>query len=100
MPGWRRRGDIKKTALIRKVYPLARFAHDKLMKLFQTYCLIGGMPEVVAHYSINKDLAALTPIYESLLVSYLDNVEKYANSGSQIEYIEKYMEWLEQQVIT
>lgn len=67
--------------------PVATFAHDTLLKLFRTYCLIGGMPEIVAHYAANKDLSALTPIYESLLVSYLDDVEKYAHGNSQIEYI-------------
>ena len=55
--------------------------------MFRTYCLIGGMPEIVAHYAEHKDLAALTPIYESLLVSYLDHVRKYAHGGSQIDYI-------------
>jgi predicted AAA+ superfamily ATPase len=67
--------------------PAAAFAHDKLLKLFRTYCLIGGMPEIVAHYSVHKDLTALTPIYESLLVSYLDDVEKYARGGSQADHI-------------
>ena len=67
--------------------PAAAFAHDKLLKLFRTYCLIGGMPEIVAHYVAHKDLSALTPIYESLLVSYLNDVEKYATGNSQIEYI-------------
>ena len=67
--------------------PAAAFAHDKLLKLFRTYCLIGGMPEIVAHYSDHKDLTALTPIYESLLVSYLDDVEKYARGGSQADHI-------------
>jgi len=67
--------------------PAATFAHDMLLKLFRTYCLIGGMPEIVAHYAAHKDLAVLTSIYESLLVSYLDDVEKYANGTSQIEYI-------------
>lgn len=67
--------------------PVAAFAHDTLLKLFRMYCLIGGMPEIVAHYAAHKDLAALTPIYESLLVSYLDDVEKYAKGTSRIEYI-------------
>ncbi|MBV7533036.1 ATP-binding protein [Chitinophaga sp. sic0106] len=70
-----------------KKVPIAKFAEDKLMKLFRTYCLIGGMPEVVAQYVEAKDLTALKTTYESLLVSYLDDVEKYANSSAQVEYI-------------
>jgi uncharacterized protein len=82
-------GATRETAALQQVLtvPAPAFAHDVLLKLFRTYCLIGGMPEIVAHYAAHKDLTALTPIYESLLVSYLDDVEKYANGTSQIEYI-------------
>ena len=45
--------------------PMATFAHYALLKLFRTYCPIGGMPEIVAHYAAQKDLVALGPIYES-----------------------------------
>lgn len=79
-------GEIAALEQVRKV-PAAAFAHDKLLLLFRTYCPIGGMPEIVAHYAAYKDLAALTPIYESLLVSYLDDVEKYAHNGAQANYI-------------
>ena len=82
-------GAIGESAALQQVInvPTASFAHDTLLKLFRTYCLIGGMPEIVAHYADHKDLAALSSIYESLLVSYLDDVEKYARSGAQTEHI-------------
>ena len=82
-------GAIGESAALQQVLnvPTASFAHDSLLKLFRTYSLIGGMPEIVAHYADHKDLTALTSIYESLLVSYLDDVEKYARSGAQTEHI-------------
>jgi hypothetical protein len=67
--------------------PAAPFTHNKLLKLFHTYALIGGMPEVVAHYSKNKDLAALAPVYDSLITAYMDDVEKYASLPSQVQHI-------------
>lgn len=67
--------------------PIASFAHQKLMSLFHTYALIGGMPEAVQHYSINKDLIALGSIYDSLLTSYMDDSEKYARNDSQAQII-------------
>lgn len=79
-------GEISALEELRNV-PLQDFARDKLMKLYKTYCIIGGMPEIVAHYSENKDLTSLSPIYESLLVSYIDDVEKYASSNNQVDYI-------------
>src|SRR5680860_623343 len=67
--------------------PVPDFAHHKLLSLFHTYCLIGGMPEVVSHYATHKDLIALNSIYESLIVSYLEDVEKYASNDSQMQVI-------------
>ena len=70
-----------------KNVPIQNFAVEKLMRLYRTYCVIGGMPEVVAHYSKNRDLASLSSIYESLLVSYIDDVEKYASGNQQVDHI-------------
>ena len=67
--------------------PVASFAHNKLLQLFHTYALIGGMPEVVNHYIQHKDLTALSPIYDSLITSYLDDVEKYASNTTQVLHI-------------
>ncbi len=67
--------------------PIASFAHDRLLRLFHTYALIGGMPEIVNHYAQHKDLTALAPIYDSLITSYLDDVEKYASGNTQILHI-------------
>jgi predicted AAA+ superfamily ATPase len=67
--------------------PMPSYAHDKLMQLFRTYSLIGGMPEIVAKYAADKDITALKSTYESLLVSYLDDVEKYASGNSEVNHI-------------
>ena len=61
--------------------------HLKSMNLFNTYTLIGGMPEVVNHYSKHKDLVALNDIYESLLIGYKDDVEKYSHNQTMTQVI-------------
>lgn len=63
------------------------FAHPHLMRQFKKYLTIGGMPQIVEQYARNNDLTALQPIYESLLKSYIEDVEKYAPSSSQVQYI-------------
>ncbi|MCX6160187.1 MAG: AAA family ATPase [Ignavibacteriae bacterium] len=63
--------------------PLENFAYNKIMKLFHTYTLIGGMPEIVKYYSENKELTGLKYIYESLITSYLNDVEKYAKNSTR-----------------
>jgi predicted AAA+ superfamily ATPase len=67
--------------------PVASFAHSKLLQLFHTYALIGGMPEIVNHYVQHRDFTALAPIYDSLITAYLDDVEKYAANASQLLHI-------------
>jgi len=67
--------------------PVAAFAQSKSLSLFHTYALIGGMPEIVQHYAKHKDLVTLGPIYDSLISGYMDDVEKYAKSNSQVLHI-------------
>lgn len=67
--------------------PCNDFAHDKLMSLYHRYALIGGMPEIVEEYAATGDLIALGRIYDSLITSYLDDVEKYAKSDVQANHL-------------
>jgi predicted AAA+ superfamily ATPase len=81
---------VLEKALLDKRIPEA--LHDKTMNLFNTFTLIGGMPEVVADYAENKNFVGLNRIYESLLTSYRDDVEKYAENSimnQTIRYILK-----------
>ena len=67
--------------------PFATFAHTKLLRLVHTYALIGGMPEIVQHYATHKDLVRLGPMYDSLIIGYMDDVGKYAKSRAQILHL-------------
>lgn len=68
----------KSSAEILADVPFPKYAHDKLLRLFNTYTLIGGMPEVVKKYTEIQDLTALSRIYDSILASYTNDIEKYA----------------------
>ncbi|MBQ3634667.1 MAG: ATP-binding protein [Bacteroidales bacterium] len=56
--------------------------HSRIMSLFNTYTLIGGMPEAVARYAEKQDIVALDSVYQSLLTGYADDVEKYKRNDS------------------
>jgi len=66
---------------------IPEYAHDKLLSLFKKYTTIGGMPEIIENYANQKDLTSLAAIYNNLLTSYSEDVEKYARSGSMGKYI-------------
>jgi predicted AAA+ superfamily ATPase len=57
--------------------------HNKAMDLFNTFTLVGGMPEVLNSYSLRRDVVSLGHIYESLLTGYRDDVEKYSRNESE-----------------
>ncbi|MDA3915745.1 MAG: AAA family ATPase [Deltaproteobacteria bacterium] len=73
--------------IIKNNIPAPSFAHDKLLKLFHTYSIIGGMPEIIQRYSDQKDIISLNSVFDSLIVSYLDDVEKYARNNSMANVI-------------
>jgi uncharacterized protein len=74
-------GDNASTEILNKV-PFPDFAHEKMLKYFYKYSLIGGMPEIISTYYNNPNIIELNPVYESLLRSYIDDVEKYARNDT------------------
>ncbi len=73
-------------------FEIPNLLHTKVMELYREYTLIGGMPEVVNNYVNNRDIIRLNKIYNSLLTSYNEDVEKYTTSRTQIEIIRMILE--------
>ncbi len=65
----------------------ATYIHDRLMKRFNEYTLVGGMPEVINVYAETNDIHALKPVYDSLIESYSNDVEKYADTDLKVRTI-------------
>lgn len=62
-------------------------AHTRIMRHFKNYCVVGGMPEAVMRYAENRDILASDDIYDALLTSYSDDVEKYASNDTMTKVI-------------
>lgn len=65
----------------------AHYIHERLMTRFREFTLIGGMPEVINQFAATNDVHALKPIYESLIESYSNDVEKYADTDLKVRTI-------------
>ena len=61
--------------------------HERIIKAFRDYTLIGGMPAVISQYAENKDVLSTRDVFESLLLSYQDDVEKYTKNTNLIQII-------------
>ena len=70
--------------------------HEKLVTIFNRYALVGGMPEAVADYAENHDIERLSPIFNSLLMGYNEDVERYAKNEQQVRIIRHILDtaWL------
>jgi len=69
-------------------FPPPEYAHEKLIQLFRLYTVIGGMPEILAEYAESRDLQRLQKIYSRLIVSFQDDVEKYARNQTLAKVIQ------------
>ena len=67
--------------------PVPNYTYNTLFDYFHEYALIGGMPEIVAHFQKYHDLNAVSALYEDLLVSYTDDAAKYARNSTLYQVI-------------
>jgi uncharacterized protein len=72
--------DNKKSIGLLNTLPFPEYGHEYLMQQFKNYTIIGGMPEIIDAWRQTNSILGLNRIYDSLLVSYMDDVEKYASN--------------------
>lgn len=73
-------GNFNKELEAIDTLPFSEFAHERLLSLFRKYALIGGMPEVVKLYFETNDLVEIKNSINNLIITYKDDVEKYARN--------------------
>jgi len=52
--------------------------HNKYESLFREYMVVGGMPEVVADFAVNKDFNRVERIQRDIIAEYRDDIAKHA----------------------
>ena len=60
--------------------PVPTPVHDAMMGLFQTYLVVGGMPDVVQRYVDTHDIAQVVSLQNDLLALYRLDIAKYAET--------------------
>lgn len=66
--------------------------HERLMYEFRKYCIVGGMPEAIKLYAQTKNLLTLDPVYDALIASYSDDLEKYSPNETQTKVMRHILE--------
>jgi len=65
----------------------AEAVHIRIMQHFKNFAVVGGMPAVIMKYAQKRDILACNKLYDSLLTSYSDDVEKYAHTDTIIQIV-------------
>ncbi|MEQ9301218.1 MAG: AAA family ATPase [Cyclobacteriaceae bacterium] len=80
------KGEEQALQLLRTL-PIADYAHEKLLRLFNEFSIVGGMPDIVARFANHQDYGQLQPYYSGLIKSYSDDVVKYARNATEQKII-------------
>lgn len=75
-------GMLKETSFSQ---PLAERLHRKCMDLYRTYCLCGGMPEIVSKWVASADLNACQALQTDLLTTFRDDFGKYGENRDLLQ---------------
>ncbi|MCL2650279.1 MAG: AAA family ATPase [Candidatus Azobacteroides sp.] len=66
--------------------------HNRVMDYFHNYVLVGGMPAAISQYAKKRDLLSVKRVYESILVTYRDDIEKYTADAALVKVIRTILE--------
>ncbi len=73
--------DFLKKYQLTEDYPA--IIHEKLMHLLKTYLIVGGMPEAIKIYALNKDFMDVQRVKSTIIATYQDDFSKYAKRGEE-----------------
>ncbi len=68
--------QLKEYVMSEETIPLS--VHERFEGLFREFMVVGGMPEVVSDFAVNKDFSRVFDIQKSLVDQYQDDISKHA----------------------
>jgi len=57
--------------------PVPDYLHEKMLKLFHEYLIVGGMPDAVASFAETKNIQAVRKIQQAIVHQYRHDISKY-----------------------
>ncbi len=80
-------GDTNTIPFLKSCYDNKKkvdIAHNRIMKDFRTYVLIGGMPQAIVEYINTKSFERADYAKRNILSLYHDDINKYGNNSKKI----------------
>src|SRR3990167_2061351 len=79
-------GELEAYQMLKQV-PCHKFSHQRMLRLFHQYALVGGMPEAIKTFLTNQNIIDNNAVYENLMHGYMNDVEKYAPNKTMVHVI-------------
>lgn len=79
-------GDKSTIPFLKKCFDTKKpvdIAHNRIMKDFRTYVLVGGMPQAVIEYLTSRSFDRVDDVKRDILSLYEEDINKYSNSSKK-----------------
>lgn len=77
-------------------HPLPVPIHEKALDLLKRFMILGGMPEVLAHYTSKRDLRGATQLLDDLIISFRADFAKYRDRVPSLRIAEVFQSVVQQ----
>ena len=74
----------------KKRAPVDEFIHDRMLKLFRRYLVVGGMPDAVSTFVDSNDLALVRDVQSQIRGWYRQDISKYCDERVKLKAKEAY----------
>ena len=64
--------------------PVNEAIHEKMMSIFRTYLLVGGMPQAVNSFRKNGNLETVASMHENIILQYRKDIAKYEQDDRKL----------------
>lgn len=85
------KGNIQLAEVFSEI-PVKPHLHQVLLKTFNEFTIIGGMPELVKTFFEESSYSGLKEVYEEIWQTYKEDVEKYAKNSTERKVIRHIIE--------
>lgn len=92
---WAKGYNENSLAILKKYYDskerIPDEIHNQFMRLIREYIVVGGMPAVVQTYLDSNHFGQVQKVQEQIILSYMDDISKYASSSEKPKVKNCYM---------
>jgi predicted AAA+ superfamily ATPase len=64
--------------------PMPENQHERALRLYRDYLVVGGMPKAVSEYVEKRDFEFARAVQQKIVLDYLDNMGKYSSAAETI----------------